>query len=287
MKPFQILSLILIFFLGFVSFSQTAEQQKIIEKAKKMQDSIMNTAMFKELQQINDQEEARKKAKKEEGKVNVKQKINYTNSKPKLENYEFGELEVAIMVIPLGMKKPIKIGTMAKSGDINFDFPIALKNTSQESSKIRDGISSLCDKDLAIIEEKDNVLSHESGIISLWTKENRFVGDIYAVSDEDLIPWIDDPFYASPILGSYYKLVYVASDFQYNTNCTQVRILDEGNAKITYTYNLNLKSGFNFVEYRIEHIHKKKSNDIASFPDKVSITSVNGIPTCQWIGQYF
>ncbi len=287
MKTLNRLFLILIFFWYCVGFSQITEQKKMIEEAKKMRDSILNTPMFKELQQINDQTGFEKKAKKEEQKINLKQKENHISSKPKIENYPFGSLEVDIMVIPLGMKTPIKIGTMTKSGDINFDFPIALKNTSQESSKIRHAISSLCDKGLGMVEEKDDILLHESGIISLWTKENRFVGDIYAVSDEDLIPWIDDPFYASPILGSYYKLVYVASDFQYNTNCIQTRMLDTVHAKVTYSYNLNLKAGFNFIEYKIEHIYKSNINDGVSFPDKMYVNSVSRIPKCQWIGQYF
>ncbi|NCP85152.1 MAG: hypothetical protein GW823_09720, partial [Bacteroidetes bacterium] len=128
MKPLNLLLTILMIFLACAGFSQTAEQQKMIEKAKKMQDSIMNTAMYKELQQINDHAELEKKSKKEEVKINVKQNNKDTNFQPKLENYPFGSLEVNLMVMPFGMDNAIKIGTMSKSGDIQFDFPSELKN---------------------------------------------------------------------------------------------------------------------------------------------------------------
>jgi len=313
MKKNLISIVILLFVTAHMSFSQTPEQQKMIEQAlekankeieqaKKMQDSIMNTPEYKELekefqrmneelekefQRMNDQAESEKKAKKEEENIKVKKKVKPASSEPKIENYPFGSLNVNVTVIPMGMSTPVKIGTMSKSGDINFDFPKALENTSIESSKIQDAISSQCDKDGAIVEEKDDILSRESGIISLWTDKDRFVGTIYAVSDEDLIAWVDDPFYINPVLGSFFKLIYVASDFQYNTHCTQTRKLDTGNAQITYQYNLNLKAGFNFIEYKIEHIYKSNINGVASFPDKVSVTSVSGIPKCQWIGRYF
>jgi hypothetical protein len=298
MKTLTRLILILVLFSGYVGFSQTTEHQKLIEKANKdlekaikMQDSLMNTPMFielqKELQRINDQEEFEKKAKKEDEKINEKQKVNPTSSKPTVPYYPYGNLNANVMVIPMGMKTPVKIGTISESGDINFDFPKVLENSSLESSRIQDAISSQCDKDVAIVDKKNDVLSRESGILSLWTDKDRFVGSIYAVSDEDLIPWVGDPFDASPILGSYYKLVYVASDFQYNTHCTQTRVLDTGTAQITYQYDLNLKAGFNFIEYKIEHIYKSNINGVVSFPDKMSVTSVSGIPKCQWIGRYF
>ena len=62
---------------------------------------------------------------------------------------------------------------------------------------------------------------------------------------------------------------------------------DNGDAQIVYNYNLNLKAGFNFIEYKIESIYKTDPNIMASFPDKVRVTDVKGIPNCRWIGKYF
>ena len=64
-------------------------------------------------------------------------------------------------------------------------------------------------------------------------------------------------------------------------------MLDNAEAIITYNYNLNLKAGFNFIEYKIESIYKTDPNIMASFPDKVSITNVEEVPNCKWIAKYF
>ena len=292
MKPLNLLLTILMIFLACTGFSQTAEQQKMIEKAKKMQDSIMNTAMYKELQQINDHAELEKKSKKEEVKINVKQNNKDTNFQPKLENYPFGSLEVNLMVMPFGMDNAIKIGTMSKSGDIQFDFPSELKNISKdnqesESSKLWYTLFSQCDNGMDMVSEKANIFSFDTGALSLWTTDDRYVGVIFTVSDEGLMPWVEDPAYMEPVLGSYFELIYVAKPFQYNGECITTRMLDEGDAQITYNYNLNLKAGFNFIEYSIEHIYKTDPNIMASFPDKVLVKNTVGIPNCKWIGKYF
>jgi hypothetical protein len=216
----------------------------------------------------------------------------YSQTQPKLDNYQFGSLDVNVMVMPFGMEKAIKIGTMTKSGDINFDFPKELKNISNddkesESSKLWYTLFSQCDNGSEIVLEKNNIFSFDTGALSIWTSDNRYVGVIFTVSDENLMPWVEDPAYMEPILGSYFELIYVAKPFQYKSSCIETRMLDNGDAKITYNYNLNLKAGFNFIEYKIESIYKTDPNIMASFPDKVSVTNVEGIPNCKWMGKYF
>ena len=213
-------------------------------------------------------------------------------SQTKLENYPFGTLDVNIIVMPLGMEAPIKIGTMSKSGDFNFDFPKELKNIpvdarESESSKLWYTLFDQCDNSTDMVAENNNIFSFDTGAISLWTTNDRYVGVIFSVSTEDLIPWIEDPAYMEPVLGSYYELIYVEKPFVYEGNCVQTRMLDSGDAPITFSYNLNLKAGFNFIEYKIEHIYKTDPNVMASFPDKVLVAAVNGIPNCKWIAKYF
>jgi hypothetical protein len=101
------------------------------------------------------------------------------------------------------------------------------------------------------------------------------------------MPWVEDPAYMEPILGSYYELIYVARPFEYHGNCISTKMTDTSDTEINYNYNLNLKAGFNFIEYKIEHIYKTDPNVMASFPDKVTVTNVEGIPNCKWIGKYF
>ncbi len=214
------------------------------------------------------------------------------HTQPKVENYPFGSLDVIVMVMPFGMDNAIKIGTMSKSGDISFDFPSELNNISKdnqdsESSKLWYTLFSQCDNGLEMVAEKDNIFSFDTGTLSLWTNDDRYVGVIFTVSDENLLPWIEDPGYMEPVMGSYFELVYVAKPFQFKGECKATRMLEEGNAEITYNYNLNLKAGFNFIEYKIESIHKTGPNIMASFPDKLSVKNTEGIPNCKWIGKYF
>lgn len=92
-----------------------------------------------------------------------------------------------------------------------------------------------------------------------------------------------------PVLGSYFELIYVNSIFHYEGECVQTRssMSDDPDMEITYSFNLNLKAGFNFIEYKIENIHETDPEMMASFPDVISVTSVEGIPNCKWIGKYF
>ena len=216
----------------------------------------------------------------------------YSQNQPKIENYPFESLDVNIMVIPLGMENPIKIGTMSKSGDIKFEIPKELAQLSKETEEnymndVAYTLFDVCDNVRDILSGKENIASFDTGVLSLWTSNSRYVGVIFAVSDENLMPWVEDPAYMEPHMGSYFELMYVKKAFQYEGACVQTRMMDEGDAIITYQYHLNLKAGFNFVEYKIESIHKTDPNVMASFPDTLSVTSVEGIPDCQWIGKYF
>ncbi|EPR73349.1 hypothetical protein ADIWIN_1780 [Winogradskyella psychrotolerans RS-3] len=215
-----------------------------------------------------------------------------SQSHPKIEDYPFGSLDVDVIVMSFGMEHPIKIGSMSKSGEIKFEIPKELPKLSKEAednfmNDVAYTLFDVCDNGSDLVSGNDNIKSFETGALSLWTKDNRYVGVIIAVSDEKLLPWIEDPGYNEPILESYFELIYVASPFKYKGECTQTQMLDEGNANITFEYNLNLKAGFNFVEYKIESIHKTDPNVIASFPNKVSVTNVEDIPNCKWIGKYF
>ena len=220
--------------------------------------------------------------------------IGLAQTQPKLDKYPLGSLDVDIMVVPFGIENPIKIGTMSKSGTIELNFPkelpkIPKEERESESSKLWYTVFTQCDYASDMVAEKDNIFSFGTGALSLWTKDNPFVGVIFSVSDENLLPWIEDPAYNEPVLGSYFKLIYVEKAFQYQGNCTTGRMMEEGeeDAKIDYTYNLNLKAGFNFLEYKIESIRKTDPNIMASFPVKVTVTSVIEIPNCKWIGKYF
>lgn len=283
----------LVFLLGvFICTAQTPEQQKMIEKGKKMQDSLMNTAMYKELLQINEQEEASKIAKKEKAQEELQNtKTSITTFQRKIDNYPFGSLDVNITMMPEGLRKPIEIGAISTSGELLFDFPKQLPEipkefASSESSTLWNTLFFQCDNGEDIITAQDNIFSFESSMLGLWTTDDRFVGVVFAVSDENLVPWVEDTVNMEPILGSFYELIYVAESFKYKGDCVSTDIFTDEPSQTTFAYNLNLKAGFNFIEYNILSIQKTDSQT-ASYPDKVTLTTVDGIPNCKWIARYF
>ena len=220
--------------------------------------------------------------------------LGFSQTQPKVDDYPFGKSDVNVIIFPFGMENPIIIGTMSRSGDINFEFPKELPKISKETEEnfMQDlvyTVFSVCDDGLGMISDKDNLPSFEAGVLSLSTTDNPYAGVIMAVSDVALIPWIEDPGYEEPLFGSYFELIYVPSAFKYEGECKQTRssMSDDPDMEISYSFNLNLKAGFNFIEYKIESIHKTDPNVMASFPDKVSIISVEGIPNCKWVGKYF
>ncbi|WP_417370686.1 hypothetical protein [Gelidibacter japonicus] len=220
--------------------------------------------------------------------------LGFSQGQPKLEGYALANLDVSVVVFPFGMEHPITIGTLKKSCEINFQFPKTLPEISKETEEnfMHDliyTVFSVCNEGLRMISDKDNRPSFEAGALSLSTTDNPYAGVIIAVSDEAMMPWIQDPGYEEPVLGSYFELIYVSSAFKYEGECIQTRssMSDDPDMEIAYSFNLNLQSGFNFIEYKIESIHKTDPDVMASFPDKVSIISVEGIPDCKWIGKFF
>lgn len=213
-------------------------------------------------------------------------------TQPKIDKYQLGIADVNVVLFPFGMENPISIGSISKDGIINFNFPTEipkiLKEVKEaESSKLWYTLFSQCNNGSEMVAEKDNIFSFETGALSLSSKDNLYLGVVFIVSNENLMPWLEDSDYMEPVLESYFELIYVAKPFQYKGNCITTRMLDNGDAQITYNYNLNLKEGFNFIEYKIESIYKTDPNVMASFPDKVAISNVEGIPNCKWIGKYF
>lgn len=215
----------------------------------------------------------------------------FTYSQTKIENYPFGKLEVHILVMPFGMEHPIQIGTMSQNGELHFDFPKDFKIPDGEenniSSELWYNLFPKCDDGPEMIAEGSNIFSFKPGFISLWTSKNRYVGIVFPVSNENQVPWMEDASYNDAELGTYYELIYVAKPFQYIGECISTETTENGDVQVNYSYQLDLQTGFQFLKFQIESIHKTSPNERASFPDKVSVSNVEGIPNCLWVGKYF
>lgn len=282
------------YFLLYILFvqpilGQTPEQAKLIEKAQRMQDSILNSPFYKNLEAQAAKEEAVYKTQKEnvvKAQGNPKAQSDFPLA---VENYPL--FEMPLVTYPLGMENPIAIGTIAKDGSLNFDLPVSLPFPDGQISSVATDLATLfmanCYDYADALAKGTAQTGFKAGQIGLETKEGHFAGVLFVVSTENLVPWLEDPMYMEPVLGSYYELVYVSSPVDLITKCGYSMDTGNGGATVSYDYNLHLKEGYQFIKYSIQSIYKTDPSIRASFPDKVEVTSVTDLPKALWIGKYF
>ena len=145
---------------------------------------------------------------------------SFAQSGGKLENYTL-KMDLNIMAFPYGMKYPIKIGSVSDSGDLFFEIPSKIEieiPTEEKELYFSDSSNFLffkCDEGLGL----DDIKVINISTIALFTKENRYAGILFPVSDKGLIPWLEDRYYMEPIEASFYNLIFMESeqDISYGT----------------------------------------------------------------------
>ncbi|MEZ4842325.1 MAG: hypothetical protein R2821_12645 [Flavobacteriaceae bacterium] len=216
---------------------------------------------------------------------------SFSQNQPKIMNYPFEGHSVSLFIMPFTDDNPLKIGTVTKTGEMVFDFPSDFEVPDDErnsiSSELWYTLFPKCDNGMDIIAPENNMFSFKAGYISLLTEEDRYAGLLFPVSDESLAPWMEDASYNDAAPGSYYELIYVASPFQYTGQCTASEMTGEGDVSVNYSYQLDLKAGFNFLKIQIEGVQKTDPNERAAFPNKITVSNTDGIPDCLWFGKYF
>jgi len=220
-------------------------------------------------------------------------------TKTVVENHPLKAMDLVLFAF--GMEQPITLGTIADSGELNLDVPKDLNFISDEvkSNFMSDTAFTLfskCDNSYDILSEDENGKAASGGYISLSTKENPYSGLLFMVTDENMVPWIEDPYSNNAVIGSYFELVYMESDFKYQGECTStVPTTENDNIETIYIYDLELKAGFNFIAYTIETV---KEHEVPSMyeegvfdkivkPTKIAVSSSQTIPNTKWIGKYF
>ncbi|MBJ7881507.1 hypothetical protein [Gelidibacter salicanalis] len=218
----------------------------------------------------------------------------------KVENHPLQPMEVVLFAF--GMEHPISIGTLSNSGELTLNFPTTLSTITEEikadfMSDAAFTIFSNCDNSNDILSEKENVKATSGGYLSLSTKDNPYSGLIFLVTEEQLVPWIESSGDSDAVLGSYFKLVYMDSNFKYQGTCTStVSYTGNESYETHYIYNLQLKRGFNFIEYKIETVETHKVPSMADEntfelikkPSKIAVSSTPSmLPNTKWIAKYF
>lgn len=123
--------------------------------------------------------------------------------------------------------------------------------------------------------------------IGLWYK-NRYVGVLFPVTDQALIPWLEDEAYNNPVKGTFYDIIYVSKPTSFLANCTTSLQFSSEKINANYEYDLELKLGLNFIAYTIESIYEFDPLITSYKPTKVKVTNVKDTNSdIQWIAKYF
>jgi hypothetical protein len=223
-----------------------------------------------------------------------------TQTNHTLEDYPLRAMNVVLNTF--GMDNPIPIGTISNSGELDFKFPKDLNFITDEikanyMSDTAFTLFSKCDNSYDILSEDKNGKAVNAGYISLSSTDNPYAGLIFMVTDEALVPWLEDTYSNNAVTGSYFELVYIVSDFNYQGECTStVSNTEKDTIETSYTYDLELKAGFNFVEYKIESVlehavpsmYEEGVFDNIMKPSTITVSSTQSVPpTSKWIGKYF
>jgi hypothetical protein len=226
--------------------------------------------------------------------------LGQSQTKPIVENYPLKTAD--LVLFSFGIHQAIAIGTASNSGELNFNFPKNINFISDEAkanswSDTAFTLFSKCDNSYEILSEEDNGKAVSGGYISLSTKENSYAGLLFMVTDENLVPWIEESYSNNAVIGSYFELVYMESDFNYQGECSStVTNTETDTIETLYVYDLQLKAGFNFIEYKIESImehevpsmYKENVFEKIDKPSKIMVSSSqSGVPNTKWIGKYF
>jgi len=221
-------------------------------------------------------------------------------SQPRVENHPLKAMDMVLYTF--GLEQSISIGTISNTGELNFNFPKDINFISDEAkanswSDAAFVLFSKCDNSYDILSEEENSKAVSGGYISLITKENQYSGLLFMVTDNNLIPWIEDSYSNSAVVGSYFELVYMESDFNYQGECTStVTNTETDTIESFYAYDLQLKAGFNFIEYKIESVmehevpsmYEENVFDKINKPSKIMVSSTQSTPeNTKWFGKYF
>ncbi len=207
----------------------------------------------------------------------------------KLDNYDSKEAD--LVIFSLGMENPVKLGAIDADGNLlanpeqiqlsEFSFELKEMYISELRSVFRFGCGGRDD-----FGQQGSIPALRGGNIALWIA-NEWAGSFFLVSDTALKLWLEDEAYNSAVVASYWDIIYVGEDLKLDLSCTNEIGLESGNVEVSYIYNLNLKKGFNWIEYSIEEVYVTNPEEIASFPSKVRVSNISDPGKIKWMVNYF
>lgn len=208
----------------------------------------------------------------------------------KVENHPKKEMDVVLMLF--GMDNPITIGKVDPKGQILVNLEgVGIAGIPEEVRSMFMGelvhnFYFSCG-DFSAFGELGRKPALRQDFLRL-TQGDQWSGTVFLVSDEKLRPWLEDSGYSNAVKGSYYEIMYVDEDLAVRTTCTnQIFVSEEEMIDAVYDFELELKKGFNWVEYEILEIQETNPEIRASFPSKVKVRNLQEPFAVKWIGLYY
>ncbi|RPA67116.1 hypothetical protein EF405_16745 [Cyclobacteriaceae bacterium YHN15] len=207
-----------------------------------------------------------------------------------IKNHGKSDMDMVLMLF--GMDYPVSIGKVDKKGQFTANLEnlsldqIPEENLSMSMGPLYWNFHFNCNNSDAFGENAENLAARQDFV--RLTKNGDWAGTVFLVSDEGLRPWIEDSGYNNAIKGSFYEVMYVVDDVSLNMTCnSSVYAADNEEVETEYRFDIELKKGFNWVEYTIEEVYETDPNIRASFPSKVTISNVKDPSKMLWVGTYY
>ncbi|MGM0946598.1 MAG: hypothetical protein ACQEW9_15585 [Bacteroidota bacterium] len=208
----------------------------------------------------------------------------------KVENHPNKAMDVVLMLF--GLDHQITVGKVDKKGELSVNLEgIGTEGIPEDIKSMFMGrlvfnFFFTCGDFSAFGEVGEKPASRQDYL--RFTRDGQWTGTAFLVSDERLRPWLEDSGYQNAVQGSFYEIIYVEEDLIINTTCNNQVFVSEGEmVDVTYDFQLELKKGFNWVEYEIQEVFDTNPEIPASFPSKVKITNLQDPSSIKWIGTYY
>lgn len=200
-----------------------------------------------------------------------------------------------IVLIPFGIDQAITVGELNQNGTatvgVNPDISDVSESVRKEyTSKISEALG-FCDNMIPEITKKEDIDAIDPGPYFLYDTARDSIGTpkgfIVLISDTALFEWVTIPDKGSPVLGSYYDIIYVDQNFNYKGSCSEMFNGDLEDTQTNYSIDLHLKPGWNYIVFNIESIIPA-TGDIPAFPDKVRVSALQTLPAnVKWMAYYY
>lgn len=259
MRTFQIISLIFTMAIGVTSYSQTPEQVKMMEKAQRQYDSIMNTPEMKkqmlETEKISKQIQAANAKKKAEAtsvqktvavdQPNEKHRIT-KSSKMKFDDWSYGNADIILQTDGRYSKATeTKVGSVQANGYFDFTLPEKVTTFNAISNDRFLNCGNYNNKTKWTRPQ----MSYSKGNL-LIRNNNIDLGRIFLTSAREIIDeeTLANDYHGIP--GYSLGLYYLVGETSGESNCVIQRRYGEGkDFDLSQSYNLQLEPGWNIVRF--------------------------------------